>query len=65
MFNQRTLERLARQVILMIYGQLNDYKVKLWKLVLQEKQSLVYMCNILDKNKQKRYIAFNHGNFKA
>ena len=23
------------------------------------------MCNILDKNKQRRYIAFNHGNFKA
>ena len=34
MFNQRRLERLTRQVILMIYGQLNDYKVRLWKLVL-------------------------------
>ena len=34
MFNQRRLERLTRQVILMIYDQLNDYKVKLWKLVL-------------------------------
>ena len=65
MFNQRRLERLTRQVISMIYGQLNDYKVTLWKLVLEEKQSLVYMCNILAKNKQRRYIALNHGNFKA
>ena len=28
MFNQRRLERLTRQVILIIYGQLNDYKSK-------------------------------------
>ena len=33
MFQQRRLEQLTRQVILMIYGQLNDYKVRLWKLV--------------------------------